>query len=411
MFNTIEEAIDDIKQGKMIIVVDDENRENEGDLVMAAECCQTEDINFMVTYARGLVCVPIGIDQAKKLQLSSMVEHNTDSYGTDFAVSVDYRKSKTGISAAERAETARALANVKSSPDDFRKPGHIFPLIACRGGVLKRAGHTEASVDLSRMAGLGETAVICEIMNDDGSMARLPQLIKFAKLHKLKIISIESLIKHRVIREKFVVREATVKLPTRWGNFICHAYTSPYGDNPEDVHLALVKGEVAGEKNVLVRVHSECLTGDLLGSLRCDCGPQLSTAMQMIEKAGCGVLLYMRQEGRGIGLLSKLKAYELQEKGLDTVEANVALGFPPDLRDYGVGAQILVDLGLKCFKLLTNNPVKITGLAGYGLEILERIPIEILPNQYNEKYLNTKSCKMGHFLHTAQATDEEQNDK
>lgn len=407
MFNTIQEAIDDIKQGKMLIVVDDENRENEGDLVMAAEYCQTEDMNFMVTHARGLVCVPIGIEQAEKLQITSMVEHNTDILGTAFAVSVDYVKSKTGISAFERAETARALANPKSTPDDFNKPGHIFPLISSRGGVLKRAGHTEASVDLTRMAGLNEAAVICEIMNEDGSMARLPQLIEFSKQHDLKIISIENLIKYRVIREKFISREATVKLPTKWGDFTCHAYTSPYGDNPGAVHLALVKGKVDGVEDVLVRVHSECLTGDLLGSLRCDCGPQLHIAMQMIEKAGCGVLLYMRQEGRGIGLISKLKAYELQEKGLDTVEANVALGFPPDLRDYGVGAQILVDLGLKRFKLLTNNPVKIRGLAGYGLEVSERVPIEISTNPHNEKYINTKICKMGHYNNTAQKLKEE----
>jgi len=401
MFNTIEEAIADIKQGKMVIVVDDENRENEGDLVMAADCCRTEDLNFMVVNARGLVCVPIGAEQAKRLQLEPMVENNTDILGTAFTVSVDHVGVTTGISAAERAATARALANPLSRPEDFRKPGHIFPLIARHGGVLKRAGHTEAAVDLSRMAGFNEGGVICEIMNDDGSMARLPQLLEFAKRHGFKIISVEDLIRYRVIREKFVRKEAVVHLPTIWGDFMCHAYTSPYGDNPGAVHLALVKGEVAGVDDVLVRVHSECFTGDLLGSLRCDCGPQLHKAMQMIEDAGRGVLLYMRQEGRGIGLLAKLKAYELQEKGMDTVEANKALGFPPDLRDYGVGAQILVDLGLRRFKLMTNNPVKIAGLAGYGLEITERVPIEIPPNKYNEKYMNTKICKMGHYMHTS----------
>ena len=401
MFNTIEEAIADIKLGKMVVVVDDENRENEGDLVMAADLCRTEDLNFMVTKARGLVCVPIGTEQAKRLQLNQMVENNTDAHGTAFTVSVDHMiGTTTGISAAERAITAKALADPNAKPEDFRRPGHIFPLVARHGGVLKRAGHTEAAVDLSRMAGLNEGGVICEIMNQDGSMARLPQLIEFAHENGLKIISVENLIRYRVIREKFVRREATIHLPTAWGDFTCHAYVSPYGDNAGAVHLALVKGDVAGVDDVLVRVHSECLTGDLLGSLRCDCGPQLHTAMQMIEKEGRGVILYMRQEGRGIGLLAKLKAYELQEKGMDTVEANVALGFAPDLRDYGVGAQILVDLGLKRFKLMTNNPVKIKGLAGYGLEISERVPIEIPSNQYNEKYLNTKVCKMGHFLHT-----------
>lgn len=402
MFNTVEEAVDDIRQGKMIIVVDDENRENEGDLVMAADCCRTEDINFMIKNARGLVCVPIGAEQAKRLELTPMVEHNTDAHCTAFTVTVDHRQgTTTGISAAERAVTAKALADPKSRAEDFRRPGHIFPLIARNGGVLKRAGHTEAAVDLARMAGFSEGGVICEIINEDGSMARLPQLLEFAQKHGMKIITVESLIRYRVIREKFVRREATVHMPTIWGDFTCHAYTSPYGGNPGEVHLALVKGEVRGVDDVLVRVHSECFTGDLLGSLRCDCGPQLHVAMHMIEEAGRGVLLYMRQEGRGIGLLAKLKAYELQEKGLDTVEANLALGYSPDLRDYGVGAQILADLGLKKFRLMTNNPVKIKGPAGYGLEIMERVPIEIAPNKFNEKYLNTKVSKMGHVLSNA----------
>lgn len=399
MFNTIDEAIADIKLGKMIIVVDDENRENEGDLVMAADCCRTEDLNFMIKHARGLVCVPLGPEQAKRLELSPMVEHNTDSHGTAFTISVDHMQdTTTGISAAERANTARALANPLSRSEDFHRPGHIFPLVARHGGVLKRAGHTEAAVDLSRLAGFNEGGVICEIMNEDGTMARLPQLLEFAEKQGMKIVTVENLIRYRVIREKFVRREATVHLPTLWGDFTCHAYTSPYGDNAGSLHLALVKGDISGSDDVLVRVHSECFTGDLLGSLRCDCGPQLHKAMEMIEKAGRGVLLYMRQEGRGIGLLAKLKAYELQEQGMDTVEANLALGFAPDLRDYGVGAQILVDLGLKRFKLMTNNPVKITGLAGYGLEISERVPIEISSNQYNEKYMNTKICKMGHVF-------------
>jgi 3,4-dihydroxy 2-butanone 4-phosphate synthase/GTP cyclohydrolase II len=403
MFNKVEEAIADIKQGKMIIVVDDESRENEGDLVMAAELCRASDINFMAAHARGLICAPITSEQAEKLDLPQMVHHNTDHYGTAFTVSVDsLRETTTGISAADRAITARMLVSPSSRPDDFRKPGHIFPLTARKGGVLRRAGHTEAAVDLTRLAGLRPGGVICEIMNEDGTMARLPQLLKFAERYGLKIISVESLIHYRVMREKFVRREATVHMPTAWGDFTCHAYTSPYGNNSyigEAVHIALVKGDVEGVDNVLVRVHSECFTGDLLGSLRCDCGPQLHTAMGMIEKAGRGVLLYMRQEGRGIGLLAKLKAYELQEKGLDTVEANKALGFAPDLRDYGVGAQILRDLGLKKFKLMTNNPVKIIGLEGYGLEITERVPIEIPPNPYNKRYLHTKTCKMGHFLH------------
>lgn len=398
MFDRIDDAIADIKLGKMVIVVDDENRENEGDLVMAAEMCRTEDINFMIKYARGLVCAPLGAELAKKLDLWHMVTQNTDRHCTAFTVTVDYKDTTTGISAEERAITARMLVSDASCASDFRRPGHIFPLVARPGGVLARSGHTEAAVDLSRLAGLKEGGVICEIMNEDGSMARLPQLLEFAEKHGLKIISVEELIHYRVEREKHVQCEVTVNMPTAWGEFTCHAYTSPYGDNPGAVHLALVKGDIEGADDILVRVHSECFTGDVLGSLRCDCGSQLHQAMQMIEEEGRGVVLYMRQEGRGIGLLAKLKAYKLQDEGLDTVEANIALGFAADLRDYGIGAQILRDLGIRKFRLMTNNPVKIIGLEGYGLEVSERVPVVVPANEYNEKYMHTKICKMGHLL-------------
>lgn len=398
--NSVEEAIAEIASGKMIIVVDDAQRENEGDLLMAAELCRPEQMNFFVKEARGLVCAPIDTKQARRLGLDLMVERNTDPHGTAFTVSVDtMRDSTTGISAHERAATVNLLADPNAKPEDFRRPGHIFPLVAREGGTLKRAGHTEAAVDLARLAHLRPAGVICEIMNDDGTMARLPDLMRFAKKHQLKIISVADLIRYRLMREQLVTREAEVNLPTEFGDFRVIAYKFVRDANPETVHLALIKGDISGAEDVLVRVHSECLTGDLLGSLRCDCGPQLHKALEMIEKEGRGVLLYIRQEGRGIGLVAKLKAYALQDKGMDTVEANVALGFAPDLRDYGVGAQILVDMGLRRFRLLTNNPGKIIGLEGYGLEVSERVPLEVESNPHNERYLKTKCSKMGHVLH------------
>lgn len=398
--NRIEEAIADIANGRIVIVVDDDNRENEGDMIAAAERCSAEHMNFFVRYARGLVCAPVEAEIASALQLDLMVERNTDLHGTAFTVSVDaFEGTTTGISAAERALTVRKLADPAARPGDFRRPGHIFPLIARPGGVLKRAGHTEAAVDLARLAGLRGAGAICEVLNEDGTMARLPQLLEIAEEHGLKIVSVADLIRYRLSREKLVTREAAVDLPTEYGIFKAYAYRYARDEQEDTVHLALVRGDIAAQENVLVRVHSECLTGDVFGSLRCDCGPQLHKSMAMIDAEGSGVLLYIRQEGRGIGLLAKLKAYELQERGLDTEEANVALGFAPDLRDYGVGAQILVDLGINRLRLITNNPRKIIGLEGYGLEITERIPLEFPANEYNKKYLQTKCSKMGHLLH------------
>lgn len=346
VFASPEEAINMIKEGRMIIVVDDEDRENEGDLLMAASKVTRESINFMTKYGRGLVCVPLTEEKAKQLELEPMVLHSTDPHGTAFTISVDAKEgTTTGISAEDRAITARLLASPEAKPSDFRRPGHMFPLIARKGGVLKRAGHTEAAVDLARLAGLEPVGVICEIMNDDGTMARLPQLIEFAKKFDLKIMTIKDLIRYRHMRDKLVEKVSTVKLPTEYGNFIAHAYRWILDDDPDRLHIALVKGEIGEEDDVLVRVHSECLTGDVFGSLRCDCGAQLHKAMEMVEREGKGIVLYMRQEGRGIGLYKKLKAYELQEKGMDTVEANIKLGVSPDLRDYGVGAQILLTSG------------------------------------------------------------------
>lgn len=400
-FDTIEQAIEDLSRGRMVIVVDDACRENEGDLIAPACNITPEQINFMLHYARGLTCVPLTSEQAERLKLAPMVLENTEKHGTAFTVSVDAKEgTTTGISAFDRATTARVLADAGSKASMLARPGHMFPLIAKKGGVLKRAGHTEASIDLVSMAGLPPAAVICEIMNQDGTMARLPDLANFAREHDLSIITIEDLINYRSGREKFVQMEAVVDLPTEYGIFKAYAYRDLLDDlGSERLHIALVKGDIGDGENILVRVHSECLTGDVFGSLRCDCGPQLHRAMSKIEEAGRGVLLYMRQEGRGIGLLEKLKAYNLQEKGLDTVEANEALGHDPDLRNYGLGAQILKDLGITSISLMTNNPKKIVGLQGYGLRITERIPLEVDPNEHNVRYLKTKREKMGHILH------------
>jgi 3,4-dihydroxy 2-butanone 4-phosphate synthase/GTP cyclohydrolase II len=398
--DTIESAIEDVASGKIIIVVDDACRENEGDMFVAAELCTQETMNVFVKHARGLVCAPLDLEIAERLDLGLMVEKSSDPQGTAFTVSVDASCGvTTGISAAERASTVRKLADPSARAADFRRPGHVFPLIARQGGVLKRAGHTEAAVDLARLAGLSGAGAICEILDDDGTMARLPQLMELAKSCGFKVVSVADLIRHRLSIEKLVRRMADVELPTKYGTFRAIAYKYECDDDADAVHLALIKGDLSSAKSPIVRVHSECLTGDTFGSFRCDCGDQLHRSMSLIEQEGTGVLLYLRQEGRGIGLLAKLKAYELQEMGMDTEEANIALGFPPDLRDYGIGAQILVDLGLKRIKLLTNNPRKIVSLEGYGLEIEERIPLEFPPNEHNEKYLHTKCSKMGHILH------------
>jgi 3,4-dihydroxy 2-butanone 4-phosphate synthase/GTP cyclohydrolase II len=395
MLNSIEEAIADIKAGKMVIVVDDEDRENEGDVIVAAEKATPEIINFMASNAKGLICVPMTGARLDELDIQPMVLENTDNHETAFTVSVDHCSCTTGISAFERAATVEALISGTSAAADFRKPGHIFPLRYKEGGVLRRTGHTEGSIDLARLAGFYPAAVICEIMNDDGTMARLPQLLEFSEKHDIKIVTIADLIEYRRRNELLVRRVDDAKLPTMYGDFTAVAYESLLDGKG---HIALVKGQWKENEPILVRVHSECLTGDVFGSSRCDCGEQLATALTMIEQAGKGILLYMRQEGRGIGLLNKIKAYKLQDKGRDTVEANIELGFPPDLRDYGLGAQILVDLGVKKMRLMTNNPKKVKGLEGYGLEIVERVPIEMESKMENRRYLQTKKEKMGHLL-------------
>jgi len=394
--STVEQAIEEIRQGRFVIIVDDEGRENEGDIIMAAEKVTPDAINFMARYGRGLICMPVLGERLDELQIPMMSSRNTERHKTAFAVAVDYRHgTTTGISAHDRAATVRAIVDPGSRPEDFSQPGHLFPLRYQEGGVLVRAGHTEAVVDLARLAGFYPAGVLCEVMNEDGSMARLPQLEEFARSHGLRIVSIAQIIAYRRQHEKLIERVAEARLPTRYGEFTVVAYRSIVDP---DEHLALVMGEIGPEEPVLVRVHSECTTGDVFGSLRCDCGQQLDLAMKAIAQEGKGVFLYMRQEGRGIGLHNKIKAYALQDGGLDTVEANESLGFPPDLRHYGVGAQILVELGVRKLRLLTNNPKKVVGLEAYGLEIVERLPIQTVPTRENEGYLEAKRIKLGHLI-------------
>lgn len=394
-FNTIEEAIEDIKNGKMIVVVDDEDRENEGDLLMAAEMVTPGAINFMAKYGRGLICMPIVEERLRELNINPMVDKNTDPHETAFMVSVDAVETTTGISAYERSLTIKKFLDPKATSSDFNRPGHIFPLQAKSGGVLKRIGHTEAAVDLACLSGLYPAGVICEIMNENGTMARVPELMEYCKEHNLKIIKIADLVSFRRKKEIYIKKSSEAKMPTKHGEFNMIGYENTLNG---EHHVALVKGDITDGEPVLVRVHSECLTGDAFGSCRCDCGEQLASAMKSIEEEGRGILLYMRQEGRGIGLINKIEAYSLQDTGMDTVEANLALGFPEDMRDYGIGAQILADLGAKKVKLMTNNPKKIKGLSGYGIEIVDRVPIQMNHNEKNEYYLKTKKAKLGHML-------------